>query len=196
MNKNFRLVSVAAVVAFAALAVTGCTINIGSGNPAPMGGNGMMGNDSTEYGAMDVMFAQMMIPHHQQAVDMGNLAETRASNPEVQALALQIRDEQAPEIEQMKGWLSTAGASGHMGHDMGMDGTLSADEFAALEAATGKEFDRLYVAGMIAHHEGAIQMTQMISGSSNAEVRALAEAIVTSQTAQIATLKTLLAELP
>lgn len=196
MTKALRSLSLLVGLAITAAAISGCTVNIGTGNPSPMGNNGMMGTDSTEFSTMDIMFAQMMIPHHQQAVDMGNLAETRASNAEVTALALQIRDEQAPEIEQMKGWLSSAGASEHMGHDMGMDGMLSDAEFAALEAATGTEFDRLFVAGMIAHHEGAIQMTSMISDSTNAEARALAEAIVTSQTAQIATLKELLATLP
>lgn len=196
MTKALRSHSLLAGLALAAIAISGCTVNLGTGNPAPMGDNGMMSGSSTEFSTMDVMFAQMMIPHHQQAVDMGNLAETRASNAEVMALALEIRDEQAPEIDLMEAWLTAAGASEHMGHDMGMDGMLSDAEFAALEAATGAEFDRLFVAGMIAHHEGAIEMTQMISDSANAEVRALAEAIVSSQTSQIVTLKELLAKLP
>lgn len=196
MNKSIRTLSVLAGLTVATIALAGCSANMGMGNPATGGYNGMTSGSSTEFSTMDVMFAQMMIPHHQQAVDMGNLAETRASNAEVTALASEIRDEQAPEIEQMEAWLTAAGASDHMGHDMGMDGMLSDAEFAALEAATGTEFDRLFVAGMIAHHEGAIQMTQMISDSANAEVRALAEAIVSSQTAQIVTLKELLAKLP
>jgi uncharacterized protein (DUF305 family) len=196
MTKTLRSLSLLAGLAIMSFAVSGCTVNIGAGDNTPMGNNGMMGDGSAEFSTMDIMFAQMMIPHHQQAVDMGNLAETRASNAEVMELALQIRDEQAPEIEQMKGWLPPGGGSEHMGHDMGMDGMLSGEEFAALEAASGAEFDRLFVAGMIAHHEGAIQMTQMISDSANAEVRTLAEAIVTSQTAQIVTLKELLANLP
>lgn len=196
MNKLIRTFSVLAGLAVATLALAGCAANMGMGNPASGGYGGMTSDASTDFSTMDVMFAQMMIPHHQQAVDMGNLAETRASNAEVTALALEIRDEQAPEIEQMEAWLTGAGASDHMGHDMGMDGMLSDAEFAALEAATGTEFDRLFVAGMIAHHEGAIQMTQMISDSANAEVRALAAAIVNSQTAQIVTLKELLARLP
>jgi uncharacterized protein (DUF305 family) len=67
----------------------------------------------------------MMIVHHQQAVDMGTLAETRASSPEVKSLAAQIKSEQAPEITQMKGWLEAANAPMDMGHDMGMDGMLT-----------------------------------------------------------------------
>lgn len=192
---TFRRVGVALlIVSTSTIALAGCTINIGG--QSPMGNdNGMMGQNSSKFSDMDIMFAQMMIPHHQQAVDMGNLAESRASSPEVRALALQIRDEQAPEIEQMKGWLADANASGHMGHDMGMDGMLSDDEMAELAAATGAEFDRLFVRGMIAHHEGAIQMATMIVDSNNAEANALGDAIVKSQTAQVATLTELLATL-
>jgi uncharacterized protein (DUF305 family) len=141
------------------------------------------------------MFAQMMVPHHQQAVDMGTLAETRATNEEVKAIAAQIKAEQAPEIAQMQKWLTDPAASSHMGHDMGMGGMLSDDEMTALENATGVEFDRLFVKGMIAHHEGAIEMAQMVLNSKNAEAKALGEAIVSSQTAQIVTLKQLLAKL-
>ena len=141
------------------------------------------------------MFAQMMIPHHQQAVDMGELAETRASDPRVREIASRILNEQAPEIEQMKGWLDYAGAPMEMGHEMGMDGMLSEKEMLELEKATGAVFDKLYVEGMIEHHKGAILMAEMITNSKNAEARALAEAIVTSQTAQIKELTQILLDL-
>ena len=175
-----------------ALAVTGCTINIGAPNT---GGNHMMGGNNSAYSNADVMFAQMMIPHHQQAVDMGTLAETRASNAEVKALAAQIKDEQVPEITQMKGWLNDAGAGMEMGHDMGMGGMLSDSEFEALKASTGSAFDKLYLQGMIGHHEGAIQMAKMVLNSNNTEAKALGEAIVASQTKQITYMKELLKKL-
>jgi uncharacterized protein (DUF305 family) len=138
------------------------------------------------------MFAQMMIPHHQQAVDMSTLAETRTTNPELLALAMQIKDAQAPEIEQMTSWLDSAGAGMDMGHDMGMGGMLSAEQMTALENATGPDFDKLYLQGMIAHHEGAIEMAQMIIDSNNGEAKQLGENIVTSQTAEIAQMKKML----
>lgn len=181
------------LILFGGLALGGCTINIGSSND---GNHGMMHQqDDAEFSNMDVMFAQMMIPHHQQAVDMGTLAETRAKDSEVRALAAQIKSEQAPEIAQMKSWLESANSGMDMGHDMGMGGMLSEEDFAALEKSTGAEFDRQFVAGMIAHHEGAVDMTKMVLNSSNAEANALGEAIVSSQTKQIVELKAILKRL-
>lgn len=143
----------------------------------------------------DIMFAQMMIPHHEQAIEMSTLAETRAENPEVKALAAKIKAAQAPEIEIMKGWLTKAGASTHMGHTMGMDGMLSEAEMQALRNATGKEFDRLFLEGMIAHHEGAVEMTSMVTGSKNADAHELGHSIDDSQTDEIAFMKELLGKL-
>jgi uncharacterized protein (DUF305 family) len=193
MTKTARMLTVAATALLAGVALTGCTINLGttSGDHDM----GMMGETKGDYTADDIMFMQMMIPHHQQAVDMGTLAETRASNPKVKALAAQIKKEQAPEITQMKGWLTKAGASTNMGHTMAMNGMLSDSEMTALTNATGAEFDRLYLEGMIVHHEGAISMASMVLKSDNAEAKALGEAIVKSQTAQIAYMKELLAKL-
>lgn len=189
---KIRSMAVISTLVMAGLSLSSCTINIGVPNN---GGNHMMGGNNSAYSNADVMFAQMMIPHHQQAVDMGRLAGTRASNAEVKALAAQIGDEQAPEIAQMKGWLNDAGAGMEMGHDMGMGGMLSDSQFEALKTATGAAFDKLYLQGMIGHHEGAIQMAKMVLNSKNAEVKALGEAIVASQTKQITYMKELLTKL-
>jgi len=150
---------------------------------------------STNFSASDVMFAQMMIPHHQQALDMSGMAETRTTNPEVLAFAKQISDAQLPEIEQMRGWLTRAGASMDMGHEMHMDGMLSDEQMSKLTAASGTAFDRLFLEGMIAHHEGAIAMASMIVNSSNADAAKLGSAIVTSQKTEVADMKKLLASL-
>ena len=170
--------------------LAGCTINIGLPNNG--GDHMMMGQNKSLFSGNDIMFAQMMIPHHQQAVDMGTLAETRASNPAVKVLAAKIKAEQAPEISQMKGWLNNANSGMDMGHDMGMDGMLSDSEFTSLKAATGTAFDKLYLEGMIGHHEGAIVMAKMVLNSKNSEVRALGEAIIASQTEQTKYMKELL----
>lgn len=150
-----------------------------------------MPSANSQYSTTDLMFAEMMIPHHQQAVTMSDLALERSSNPDIRTLAEAIRDAQAPEIEQMRSW----GATGeeHMGHQM--MGMLSDDELATLEAAQGAEFDRLFLEGMIKHHEGAIDMAQMILASKNDEVRALGETIVSTQTAEIASMRALLTQL-
>lgn len=190
-----RILATTGAVLLASVTLSGCTMNFGS--PFFGIGNGnMMGNNGTaEFSGADIMFAQMMIPHHQQAVDMGTLAETRAENPEVKALAAQIKAEQAPEIEQMKGWLQAANSSEHLGHDMGMGGMLTDAQLLALENTTGNAFDKLFVAGMIAHHQGAIQMAKMVVGSAKAEANGLGEAIIESQTKQIGQLQALLATL-
>ena len=198
---EMRKLQITSALIIGAISLAGCTINVGTtgadDKSGMMGGNGMMnGNSSNSSGfsGADIMFAQMMIPHHQQAVDMGTLAETRASSPEVKALAAKIKSEQAPEITQMKGWLSDANASLDMGHDMGMGGMLSDAEMKALENAKAAAFDKLYLEGMIAHHKGAIHMAQMVVDSNNAEAKALGEAIIKSQTAQIKYMEALLAK--
>lgn len=194
MKTSGRILLASTTTLIAALALTGCTINIGTpGSKDMMGGSMMSDNQNASgFSSSDIMFAQMMIPHHQQAVDMSTLAETRTTNPEILALAKQIKDAQAPEIAQMTTWIEDSNSSMHMGHDMGMDGMLSAEEMTALENAQGADFDKLYLQGMIAHHEGALQMTHMISDSDNAEAKKLAENIVTSQTAEIAQMKKML----
>ncbi len=187
---SFKLRATAIVAAALTVGLlAGCTINI---TPSDSSSDGMMGDSSGDFSMVDLGFAQMMIPHHEQAVEMSGLALEISTDPEILALATQIRDAQAPEIEQMQGWLDSS--TGMMDHDMGtMGGMLSDAEIATLAASTGVEFDRLFLEGMIGHHEGAIQMAQMILDSQNPEVKALGEAIVSSQTAEIARMRDLLA---
>lgn len=143
----------------------------------------------------DVMFAQMMIPHHEQAVQISDLALKISTNEEVLKLATEIKDAQSPEVLQMTSWLNQANAALEMGHSMGMSGMLSDSEIKTLESATGKKFDILFLNGMIAHHEGAIHMAIMIKDSANADVKALGESITKSQTAQILVMKEMLKNL-
>ncbi len=189
-RRSLILVAAAAVLA---TALAGCTNTMGS---AANGDNqGMMGDNSStanEFSSVDTMFAQMMIPHHEQAVEMSKLAKTRSSNPDVLALAQQIHDAQAPEIELMQSWLGGEGAVDMMDHDMGMGGMLDEADMATLESATGAQFDKLFLEGMIAHHEGALEMTDLILDSSNEDVKTLGQNIVESQTAEIATMKAML----
>jgi uncharacterized protein (DUF305 family) len=152
---------------------------------------GCASQSNSGYSSQDIMFAEMMIPHHQQAIEMSDLALKNSTNPEVLALAQEIKDAQAPEIEQMKSW--GASSMAHMGHMM--DGMLSDEEISELAAASGSEFDRLFLEGMIKHHEGAIEMAEMVVDSKNDEVAALANAIIEAQRAEIATMKELLSAL-
>jgi uncharacterized protein (DUF305 family) len=159
------------ILLFLALLITGCASESNSG-----------------YSSQDIMFAEMMIPHHQQAIEMSDLALKNSTNPEVLALAQQIKDAQSPEIEQMKSW--GASSMAHMGHMM--DGMLSDEEMSDLAAATGSRFDKLFLEGMIKHHEGAIEMAQMVTDSKNSEVAALAKVIIEAQQREILTMNELL----
>ena len=157
-----------------------------------MGGHGH--NSNSQMVGSDAMFLQMMIPHHEQAVVMSDLALSISKDADVLKLAKQIKDAQAPEIIKMQGWLTDAGLSEDPGHSMGdgMGGMLSDSELSALKVSTGKAFDKLFLAGMIAHHEGAIQMVMMIENSPNSEIKNLGQAIVKSQSAEIDLMKELL----
>jgi uncharacterized protein (DUF305 family) len=142
----------------------------------------------------DIMFLQMMIPHHQQAVDISNLALSKSKDAELIALATAIRDGQADEIIQMKQWLKDAGADIEMGHSMGdsMGGMLDESELAAMKSATGSAFDHLWLLGMTGHHDGAIHMTQMIEDASNPTIKKFGQDIVSAQTAQLEQMKLML----
>lgn len=151
----------------------------------------------------DISFAQLMIPHHQQAVEMADLALSRTTSPEVQQLAEQIKAAQGPEIEMMSMWLQGWGApmemgEDHSGHDMGdmeMSGMMSTDDMQSLADAQGADFDRMWLEMMIAHHQGAMSMAEQVKGaSSNPDVTKLASAVMTEQQAEIDTMENLLAQ--
>ena len=148
---------------------------------------------SSKYSKNEIMFAAMMVPHHEQAVTMSKLALTNTSNPAILDLAKRIKAAQEPEIVQMYTWFDGGySMMGHDGHEMG--GMLSEEELAKLETLKDKEFDQMFLTSMIKHHEGAIEMTQMIVNSDNTEVKTLANNIIKSQTKEIQEMKDLLAK--
>ena len=157
-------------------------------------------SEAIDHNDHDISFAKEMIPHHAQAVTMSKLASTRASSSEVKQLATQIERAQQPEIDTMNNWLSAWGEPGvdpaapseHAGHG-DVAGMLSANELTALEGASGAAFDQLFLEGMIKHHQGAIDMAK--SEQENGEypaAKTLAGSIVTSQQAEIESMKALL----
>lgn len=190
------------------MALAGCSSSTSADHGESHGAMPMMGagaSASASPGATaamtDVMFAQMMIPHHEQAVEMADLAlRSTGTSPEVVALATQIKAAQQPEIEEMTAWLAEWGVpammdgddAGHMGH--GMDGMMTEDEMRQLEQATGPAFDALWLELMIRHHEGALEMANdVLASSKDPRVIALAEAILVSQAEEIAQMKGMLA---
>lgn len=149
-------------------------------------------SSSTELSMDDQMFAAMMIPHHEQAIEMSNIALTNSSNPQILELATAIKNAQEPEIELMKNWAGPMLAA-HDGHVMA--GMLTPEEIDDLKLANGVEFDRLFLLGMIKHHQGAIDMAEPVLTSNNPDVAALAESIIQTQQAEITAMQNLLAEL-
>lgn len=146
------------------------------------------------------MFSQMMIPHHAQAVEMSDIMLAKADiPPAVTALATRIKAAQAPEIEQMTGWLKdwnqpTGMMTGHSMPGGGMSGMVSAEDLNKLKAAQSSEAAKLFLTQMIAHHEGAIAMAQKeVDGGKSSATIALAKAIITAQQAEIEEMKQLLA---
>jgi uncharacterized protein (DUF305 family) len=197
-----RRIAVAGTALAAGLALGACGDSSSDHGSMPgMGGaTGAAPTASTAatFNEADTAFAQNMIMHHRQAVEMAELAETRAADPEVKKLATQIKAAQDPEITTMTGWLRswgqpTSAAGMQMDHD-GMPGMMSDDAMSKMGAMSGKEFDKEFLRMMVEHHEGAIEMAkEETSGGSNPDAKALAEQISTSQQAEIDTMKKILA---
>jgi uncharacterized protein (DUF305 family) len=155
--------------------------------------------------AADVAFVQGMIPHHQQALDMTALVGDRADDPDLTAMAERIEVSQVAEMEQLEAWLTARGesvAGMHAGHgdgEHGMPGMLTPQEMTRLERASGPRFDRLFLLGMIRHHEGAVLMVESLlsegEGGQESEVFQLAGHIGSDQQVEIAAMKRKLAEL-
>ncbi|GAA2951280.1 DUF305 domain-containing protein [Microbacterium schleiferi] len=196
-NMKNRPATSAAIALTLALAVTGCASVTGSG---PGASSARSSASASAFNATDVMFVQMMIPHHAQAIEMSDtLLAKDGVDADVRELAENIKAAQQPEIDTMEGWLTAwgaempgAGGMAGMGHDNGM---MSDDDMSTLAAASGPDASRLFLEQMIVHHEGAIEMAQdELDSGSSPDVRELAEAIIIAQTAEIATMRTLLAE--
>lgn len=178
--------STLALLLAAALSLSACTININ----APARDGYSMDERSMMRGEQNVeMFAFMMIPHHQQAIDMSELALERSTNPDIQDLASRIIAGQTPEITLMESWISDVdGTPGMMsGSSMpGMGGMASEEEMDTLATLDSPKFDQEFLTLMIEHHEGALDMVEMIEDSTNPEVAGLASDIVRVQTEEIA----------
>jgi len=181
---------VIAVVTSVALTACGGDTSTDEGQPSAGGG---------DHNAADVTFAQAMIPHHRQAIEMAEMAGERASSPEVKALATRIQEAQDPEITTMSEWLESwneevPSAGGHGAMDKG--GMMSQHEMSQLMDAEGRAFDRMFLATMTKHHEGAIEMarTEQAKGAFG-PAKELAGKIIADQQAEIDEMGKLLAKL-
>jgi uncharacterized protein (DUF305 family) len=202
MNTKIKTLSAVAALA-ASLGLAGCAADSGNNMPMNHGSSGpmssMMPDANADHNQADIMFSEMMIPHHAQAVEMSGIVLAKPDIPaEVTALANKIKDAQAPEIATMTGWLRSWNVPTMMpdnsGH--GMSGMVDADGVNKLKAAQGTDAARLFLEQMIGHHEGAVDMAQQeIGEGKHPESIQLARDIVTAQEAEIAEMKQLLATL-
>jgi len=198
MNKTLTLPTAALA---AVIALAGCSTGSGSGGSTMPGMDHSTGAMSApaaaDHNGSDTMFAQAMIPHHAQAVEMSDMIlKKQGVNAMVTALATKIKAAQAPEIEKMTGWLKdwnepTQAPGGHS-----MTGMMSGDDLKRLDAAQGTEAAKLFLSQMIAHHEGAVEMANAeVRSGNNADAIQLGKDIAASQTGEIQEMKDLLAAL-
>jgi uncharacterized protein (DUF305 family) len=207
MSRRILLAGATATALLALSACGGDDMSSGSGMDHGAATAPSASAGAAAFNDADVMFAQMMIPHHREAVEMAEMAETRASDAEVKSLAGKIEAAQQPEIDTMTGWLSAWGKPAPMPSMSGMSmpeatpsmnhgampGAMSPADMDKLEAAKGTAFDKQFLTMMITHHEGAITMAQdEVKNGSNTDAKALAQKIITDQQAEIATMKTIL----
>jgi uncharacterized protein (DUF305 family) len=192
MTHVYRTTAASAALLTAVFGLAGC----GDSDAGPT----TSASPAVSYNDADVAFATQMIPHHQQAVTMADLALQKATTAEVKTLATAIKAAQAPEIEQLSRWLKAWGKpvptpGEHDGHTMA--GMMNPQEMDDLTKASGSMFDRMWTEMMIKHHQGAVAMakTEQTSGKDAASV-ALAKTIQTAQTTEIATMQRLLGRLP
>ncbi|KTR39224.1 hypothetical protein NS263_11155 [Curtobacterium oceanosedimentum] len=187
-----RTLAIAAALTLG-LTLAGCS----TGNTGSAADSSSSTSAASVHNDQDVMFAQMMLPHHKQAVEMSDMLLAKGSgvDPDVATLAKQIKAEQSPEIRQLTGWLEGWGEpteSEHSGTGHSMSGMMSDSDMSDLDQASAK----LYLEQMVQHHKGAVDMAKTeVDKGKNTDAVAMAKSIVSSQTEQITQMQDMLASL-
>ncbi|MFC9917262.1 DUF305 domain-containing protein [Agromyces binzhouensis] len=215
MAASARSYGVAAALLLA-LGLTACTS--GDDTPAPTGPVVQLGAPGEENRTMspeeaagieqpehtdaDIAFMQMMIVHHDQAITMTEWVDERTTDRDLRLMAERMRISQEDETEFMASWLRDRGTplqGDHLGHAAGMmPGMLTEDQLAELEAATGEDFERLFLEYMIQHHSGALQMVadlRAAGGGMEISVGRFANDVEGDQGIEIARMQQMLAAL-
>lgn len=193
-----------------ALVLTGCSAESDNGSSSPESSE----SSAASANSADETFVTMMIPHHQQAVEMADIVlDKEGVDPRVTELAQQVKEAQGPEIERMLSWLddwgveydpssgSMDGMEGMEGMDHGsmdgsMDGMMTPDDMSALENADGAGASRLFLEQMIVHHVGAVDMARAaLEDGQHPDVLELAQQVVDDQTSEINAMEELLTQL-
>lgn len=187
-----------AAARIAALSLAAAAVLSGCGGPSVSEQRGRASRDSVAgisqpiHNAADVTFAQHMIPHHQQAVDMAAMVPSRTTNPTMGVIAIHIGTDQRAEISMLEGFLKQWGAFVD-GGTMAMDGMVDQATMNKLGSLTGPSFDQLWMESMISHHRGAVTMAaeELAHGESPDALR-MAQIIVNVQQREISYLTDLL----
>ena len=197
-----KTLTITAAAFAAVIALAGCSTGPSSGSSMPgmnhSTGNATPGSSAApaaaDHNGSDTMFAQAMIPHHAQAVEMSEIIlKKQGIDARITALATRIKAAQAPEIDKMTGWLEDWDERNQASGGHSMTGMMSGDDLTKLDAATGAEAARLFLSQMIAHHEGAVEMANAeVRSGKNADAVQLGEDIADSQTGEIQEMKDLL----
>jgi len=200
-----KILTISAASVAAALALAGCSGGTGGSMPGMSHDSSAMASSSApvaagDHSSDDTMFAEMMIPHHAQAVEMSDMLLKKQNIPAaVTAMATKIKAAQAPEIEKMTAWLKSWNETATMSGSQSMTGAtgmMGADDMKKLDAAQGTEAAKLFLTQMIVHHQGAVAMAKTEAGAGKkADAVALAKSIVASQEAEIQDMKNQLASL-
>ena len=189
MSRRFTIFGLVAVLSLSVVACGASTSNAtGSGTGATTAAAA-----ATSFNDADVTFASGMIPHHEQAIAMADIAldPKVGASAKVVDLATRIKQAQDPEIKLMAGWLKAwnkpAAMASSGGHAMSAtDGMMTDTEMTGLGAARGTTFDRMFYEFMIQHHQGAVTMAETVkTAGKNAEVKTLADQIIKAQRAEI-----------
>jgi uncharacterized protein (DUF305 family) len=204
MSPNF-LRAIAALAMVAALSACGSPSHEHDGHPAAAS---QSAERDADHNAADIAFAQAMIPHHRQAVEMAAMVPSRTTNPDVRMMATHISWDQQAEILTMTGLLAhwgvpaaadhdehsgTSGMPGMPGMAGGvMPGMVDGATMAQIKSLSGPAFDELWITSMIEHHQGAVTMahTEIADGKSP-DAKKLAEMIISAQQREIAQMNTL-----
>lgn len=202
MNQNNQLLYGLVGVLVGGILVWLLTINTASYNNQGIiqmmglrtGNQNMMSNSNS----IDAHFIEQMIPHHEDAITMARLAQTKAKRSEIKQLAKDIIDSQEKEISQMKDWYKewfdtevptgtqVMNQHGMMGNNNGMHMGMMGDESDMTKLEQSSDFDNAFIEGMIPHHQMAVMMANMLNGGTNRpEMKRLADDIIVAQTKEI-----------
>jgi uncharacterized protein (DUF305 family) len=191
------LISAAAAI----VVLAGCANDSSNlGTPMEQGStSAAAGPSASAFNDIDTRFVQMMLPHHDQAVSMSDLLlDKRGVNPEVAALARQIKDTQQAEMDTMDGWFEAMGRPQieEGPHHGGLEGMLDENEMQQLDQADARHGQRLFLEAMINHHKGAIEMAnQEITDGQHPGPVGLAKNIAATQQQEIELMTDLLSRI-